>query len=306
MNRIGCIGIGIVAVLSIFETGCRSDNRYQRIDFSRRVAVGNGDEIGSAGKRQPLVVVISSIYSAQQSFSHYDELFAAVGRESSLPLRVTYCKNYHDAYRLFAEGKADIGLVSTALYIIGKRNRLLKALVVPVIDGKTVFQAFVIVHDPSPIRTFTDLKSGVFAFTDRVSLTGYLYPLSRSPKGLGFWKKTVFAGPHDLAVDLVQRGIVDGASVSSTVFNDIARNDPERTDHVRVIERSENFGIPPIVIRRSMPAGMETALRTAFTKLKSESNGWELLQILGIDTFTVTDDSVYASAAQLVPDTIVP
>jgi phosphonate transport system substrate-binding protein len=306
MKRAGLIALGCIVVLSVLEPGCRSDNKHQHVDFSRRATVRNVAASPDSGKKTALSVVVSSIYSAQEIFSHYNDLFVHIGDQCSLPMKITYCKNSREAYRLFAEGLADVGLVGTGIFIIGKRNNLFKALVVPVIDGKATFQAYVIVHHPSPNQTFGDLKNRVFAFTDPFSLTGYFYPLSLSKEGTGFWKKTVFAGPHDYAIDLVQRGIVDGASVSSNVFDDVSRNYPEKTDHVRIIEKSDDFGIPPVVVRRSTPPQVEASLRAAFLKLKSESVGWELLQILGIDTFIVADDSLYASAVKFVPETVVP
>jgi len=301
MNR-----FALILVLSVLQTGCQSDHKYQHVDFSRRVTVQNVGEPKNPEKKALLNVVISSIYSAQESFSHYNDLFAHIARLCSLSVKITYCKNSREAYQLFADGAADVGVLGTANFIIGKRNHLLKMLVVPVINGKKTFQSYVIVHDPSHNHTFEDLRDKVFAFTDQLSLTGYLYALSRSPDGLRFWKKTFFAGSHDNAIDLVERGIVDGASVAGNVFDDISRNNPEKTDHVRVIERSEDFGIPPIVIRQAAPAAVERSLRNAFVSLKSESAGWELLQVLGIDTFIVADDSLYASARKFVAETIVP
>ncbi len=306
MRHTGQIVACIIVGISLFETGCQSRHGYQEVDFSRRVAVEHAPEAGAAGKTPVLAVAISSLLSAQESFSHYDELFTAIGRRCSMPVRITYCKDSREACRLFSKGAADLGFVGTATYIIGKRSRFLKMLVVPVVNGKSTFQAYIIVHSPSSIRLFVDLKGKNFAFTDRFSLAGYFYPLSRSRGNHAFLKKAVFAGSHDNAIELVQRGIVDGASVSGTVYEVISRDDPDKVDHVRVIEKSQDFGAPPIVVRAGLPDTLVTKLRNAFASLKSESSGWEMLQVLGIDTFTVTDDSIYDSAAQLVPDTIVP
>jgi phosphonate transport system substrate-binding protein len=306
MKRTGYFVLTFIIALAVIETGCRSENRYEEVDFSHRIPVQGAGGPDVSGKSASLVVAISPIYSALENFSHYNDLFDTIGRQCALSVKIIYCKNNREAYLLFAQGKADVGLIPTALYVIGRRNRLFKILVVPVIDGRPLFQAYVVAHNPSQIRTFEDLKGRHFAFTDRLSLTGYLFPLSRTSGTTDFFGKTVFAGTQDFAIDLVERGIVDGASVSSIVFNDVNRNNPEKTDHVRVIEKSGEFGTPPIVIRFSMPAAVETALRTAFMKLKSESGGWELLQILGIDTFINADDSLYASAGKFVPETIVP
>jgi phosphonate transport system substrate-binding protein len=305
MKLTAYIAASVVVAMSVPGIGCRQGATHQPVDFSKRVAVQSPTG-KNAPKAASLNVVISSIYSAQESFSHYNDLFVYIGKQCGMSAKITYCKNYRESYRLLAEGSADVELVCTALYIVGRRNRILKALVVPVIDGKPTFQAYIIAHDPSPARTFADLRDGHFAFTDSLSLTGYFYPVSRFPQGIAFWKRTVFAGPQDYAVDLVQRGIVDGASVSSTVFNDIRRNNPERTDHVRVIEKSGEFGMPPVVIRTGAPQPVESALRNAFVKLRSESRGWELLQVLGIETFIVAEDSLYASAGPYVPESVVP
>jgi phosphonate transport system substrate-binding protein len=294
----------IPALFMLMVPGCAPKEKSQPVDYSARVPVKT-----AAPERRdtipPLHVVITSIYSAQESYAHFQELFSTIGKKCGVSIIVTYCRNYREALDKFKSDSVDIGVACPSLYVLGRRGRFMRLLAVPVISGRQTYQAYLIVPANSRLKHFNDLENRIFSLTDELSLVGYFYPLHRSPRGTSFWRKTVLAGSHDNAIGLVNQGIVDGASVSSHVFDYLKLHSPEKTANVRIIEKSEEFGLPPIVIGNRVSPAQASSLQSAFLSLSSDSAGTALLHSIGIDRFTIMPESLYASAEKMVPENAV-
>jgi phosphonate transport system substrate-binding protein len=96
-----------------------------------------------------------------------------------------------------------------------------------------------------------------------------------------------------MTIEMVNRGIVDGAYVHGHIYDYLARERPEKIENVRIAEVSEPFGIPPIVC----PAGIDSRrfelFRDVFLNLHNDSQGRAILERLDIDRFKVVDDRIY-------------
>jgi phosphonate transport system substrate-binding protein len=293
------------SLLTLWGPNCAPREKCRPIDYTLRVHLKTTVEEQTSGFPS-LSVAITSIYSARESYRHFQKLFSLIGNKCSVSMNIRYCKSYREAMLLFKSDSCDVGLVSTSLFIFGRRAGTMRLLAVPEINGKKNFQAYVIVPKQSTAKRFDDLKNSVFAFTDELSLTGHFYPLHCTLMGSDFWRKTVFAGSPDKAMDLVNREIVDGASVPSYVFDFFNANFPEETSNIRIMEKSPEIGLPPIVIGNRMNPAMASKLSVAFLSLSSDSTGNALLRSIGIDRFVAAPESLYASAERMVPKSVVP
>jgi phosphonate transport system substrate-binding protein len=284
---------------------CAQKEKYRPIDYTFRVPVPTVAAEKQSDRLPRLAVAITSIYSARESIAHFQELFSTIGKRCSVSMDLRYCKNYREAFLLFKTDSSDIGIVSPSLFILGRRDRCMRLLAVPEINGKTSFRAYLIVPKKSPAQRFDDLKNSGFAFTDSLSLAGYFYPLHCTLMGMEFWHTAVFAGSYDKALDLVNRNIVDGASIASYVFDYFNANLPEKTANIRIIEKSMDFGLPPIVIGNRVNAATALSLKKTFLSLSSDSAGIELLHSIGMERFVAAPESLYESAERMVPESAV-
>jgi phosphonate transport system substrate-binding protein len=180
-------------------------------------------------------------------------------------------------------------------------------LVVPEVDGGTVYHSVVIVRADSGATTLTDLAGSAFAFTDPMSLTGRVYPthlvqeMGSTPEG--FFGSTFYTYSHDRAIEAVADGIADGAAVDSLVLDYALARDPALADRIRVIHTSEPFGIPPIVVPSEAPTSLRAELEHALLDLDSGAVGQAILAQIGVDRFVLGTDSAYDDVRTLVADT---
>lgn len=295
----------VTTLLTFFCPFCAPKEKHRPIDYGARIRLNSTAQKRTTGLPQ-LSVAITSIYSARESYMHFQKLFSMIGNKCSVSMNMRYCKNYREAFLLFKNDSSDIGVVSTSLFIFGRRAGIMRLLAVPEINGKNTFQAYLIVPKQSTAQRFGDLKNDVFAFTDELSLIGYFYPLHCTLMGPEYWHRTVFAGSNDRAMDLVNRDIVDGASVPSYIYNYFNATMPEETAGVRIIQKSQEFGLPPIVIGNRINKATATMLRNAFLSLESDSSGIVLLRSIGMERFVTTPETLYESAERMVPKSVVP
>ena len=284
---------------------CDRMSGYREIDFSKRLEAPAGDTPASHAPTH-LTVAVSSTQLTPAAFAPYSALIARVADLCSLDVSMKYYRRYADLYRDFQAHRIDIGLTCSFVYALGKRDNLMQLLVAPVKHGSVTFRSVVIVPHGSPTRTFEELAGTRFAFTDNLSMSGYWFPMVKGGRGAAFWSKTVFSGSHAQSISLVNRGLVDGASVDETVLEQERRLTPQDTRNVRVIDSSMAYGMPPVVTSMRLDAHTRRKLAQAFLALDSDSIGRRLLSILEIERFTIVDDKLYASVAAMVPNTLVP
>jgi len=94
-------------------------------------------------------------------------------------------------------------------------------------------------------------------------------------------------------MQLVAKGIVDGASVDSLIFNFIKKHNPERVKNLKIIKKSVLFGIPPVVVPRNLDTDLKKKLQNLFLNIDKDSLGKSILNKISIDKFIKGKDSDY-------------
>ncbi len=298
----------VLAMVTIFLTSCQNQQEYHKIDLDKtihfRQLSGKEDSLYSA--HRTLTIAIASIVSAKESYSLYSNLLNFLEKKLQTPIERIYTSKYQEVYDLFQQNKVNVAFVCCGLYSFGHRKNLMELLAVPVIQGKVSYQAYVITQKNSPIQTVEELLTHKLAISDELSFTGCLYLLYVRDGKLKKRENVIVSGSHDASIELVNKGIVEGASVDGLVFEDIARRFPERVKNIRIIEKSQPFGIPPVVVHTHTPADLKQRLQDAFLSIHQDSTGLKILKQIGIDKFELPNEEYYRSLYTILPDTIFP
>jgi phosphonate transport system substrate-binding protein len=186
---------------------------------------------------------------------------------------------------------------------ITQKKKEVNLLVAPVIGGKTYYQAYIISKKDSTIHLFKDLKNKSFAFTDPLSNTGYIYP-KKLLKELGsnkdlFFSKVSYTYGHDVSIHMVNRGVIDGASIHGLIYNFIAENHPESVSNTQIIKKSEWFGMPPVVASNHLDKKRIDLYKDLFSNIHRDSIGRNILKQLKIEKFVLIQDSIYDNVRKI-------
>jgi len=288
-----------LGLLLFLLAGCDSGQREKpgqepvvRLDKLAQLPAGQAEP-----DSQALRIGVGSIISPQGTVQAYQPLIDYLGRRMGKPAILVQRRTYQELNDLLARNVVDLGFICTGAYVEGIRNETISLLVVPQINGKTTYRSFVIVPAASPARKFADLRGKVFAFTDPLSTTGYFSPLSLL-QGMGqqpetFFSRTIFTYNHDRSIAAVLEGLADGAAVDNLVYEFAVKRDPEIARRIRVIRESQDFGIPPVVVSRTIAPAKKALLKELLLSLHLDPEGEKALAVLGVERFVEPEPRLY-------------
>lgn len=286
----------LVIIIFLLIAGCRQRSKdVTTIDFSGPARSGKA----SSGEhdREPLKVAVSAMSSPRETFSAYEDIIRYVAERLDVPFEFHQRRTYSEINNMLEGGQLDFAFICTGAYVSLDHESGTELLSVPVTRGNTVYQAYVIVAESSPVKKFADLREMNFAYTDSLSNTGHLYPLYRILKEEGdpdaFFSSAVFTNAHDVSIQMVSKGLVDGASVHGMVFEYLRENEPDKVRGVRIIEKSDYFGIPPVVASSRMDKDLKIRVREILQNMHLDNRGREIISILLIDRFVDGKDEDY-------------
>ncbi len=241
---------------------------------------------------------IAAIVSAKEGFVYYKDLLDYLSKKISLPLIIKY-GNYNEINQSLRKGEVDMAFICSGAYIERDKKFGLDLLVIPVINGKTTYHSYIIVHKESNISNFNQLKGKSFAFTDPLSNSGYLYPVfilsQKKEFPERFFSKIIFTYSHDNSIIAVAEKLIDGAAVDSLVYDWLKQTNPDLISRTKIILISPPFENPPVVVSKSLEYNLKKKLEKFFLELHKDEKGKEILNKLRIDKFVKSDVSKYNS-----------
>jgi len=241
--------------------------------------------------------------SAEETFTTYRRLVQRICRNVGRGDAFIVRPSYRAVREALEQKKIDVAFVCTGTYVRSLDSGGIRLLVQPEFADGLEYRCAILVPHASGRQTLDDLRGATMAFTDPESNTGHYVPvaaiLEKGFEPASFFKKTVFMGNHDRAIQATAIGAVDAAAVDILVWKSHVRRKPSLANRVRIIWKSEAFGPPPIVVPTSLSADLVDALRSALLALDKDEDGRRILAEIGIKRFVLPRPEEYESAARL-------
>ena len=297
MKSFRCVPMLFLAVVMLFSLSCTQESKNNKINLSEREQI----KIAALNESPEGVfrVAIAGVVSPTETHNSYGQLISFLGEALHQNTEIVQRGTYAEINNLIKLRTVDLAFVCTLAYVKGNEDFGMELLVVPEVNGQTVYNSYIIVPVNSGIKSVEELKGKRFAFTDPMSNTGRLSPAyllyQMGETSDSFFKEHIFTYSHDKSIRAVAEGIVDGAAVDSLVYEYMVDNDPEISDKVRIIHRSQPFGIPPVVVHPAMDDEVKASLRSWFLNINQDETGMETLNDLKVDRFVLGSDVSYES-----------
>lgn len=216
---------------------------------------------------------------------YYDEIVQYIGKRLNRKAQLIHKKKYEEMNKLIENKEIDLAFICTAAYIVLKNNMDIEIIAAPVKVDKPHYKGYIIVHKDSNINSLKELKGKKFAFVDPLSNTGYLYPLYRllklKERPDTFFKETTFSYSHNKSIELVAKRLVDGASIENLVYEYMKETDSPYISETKIVEESEYFPSPPIVIRKDLPKKLKLDIKHIILNMKDDEEGKKIRMSLG-------------------------
>jgi len=224
-----------LVLVSFFLTNCGIDhNKKVVVDFKN---INSIDSTSEKTDSSPIYIAIASMTSPRETFMYYGQLINYLSDKIGVPILIKQKKTYEEVNELLKMGLVDFAFICSGAYVELSRKKDVNLMVVPVINEKTYYRAYIIVKKSDEIKDFKDLENKYFAFTDPLSNTGHSFPM-KLLKDINtnerlFFSKTIYTYGHDISIHMVNQGVVDGASVHSLIYDYIAEAHPESVKNIR-------------------------------------------------------------------------
>ncbi len=284
----------IVVLSSVFNLSCQSKPEDKKIDFS------NLEPVKAAPLESSDVVLrvaFAGVLSPAETLKNYSQLVDYLGQALHRPVEIIQRSTYAEINDLIKSQQVDLAFVCSLAYVIGSADFGMELLVVPQVNGETVYYSYLIVPAKSEAENMVNLRGKSFAFTDPLSNSGRLaptyrlYQMGETPDS--FFSKYTFTYSHDNSIRAVAKGLVDGGAVDSLIYDYIVSHEPEIGARTRIIEKSPPFGIPPVVVYPSLNQEIKARLRSLFLNMNQNENGRNILDGLRIERFVMGNNASY-------------
>lgn len=304
--RKSCVKLGALLstllALVIAMWGCERDADIKIVDFSKTITVA---QPGKDNPEQPaLNVAVSAVVSPKEAFGYYHQLLDYLSKKLELRVELVQRKTYNEINELLGAGHIDVAFICSGAYVKGKAEHRLELLAAPRMQGSHFYQAYLIVQKDSVYQHLDDLKGKVFAFSDPMSNTGKLIPTywlaRRGERPETFFRNTIYTYSHDNSILAVSRGLVDAASVDGLIWDYYHSKNPSFTSGTRIIEKSEKYGIPPLVTSNHLAQDLKERIKDALFTMHQDPEGLKILNELMIDRFEQPEEDWYAGIQEMV------
>lgn len=248
-------------------------------------------------------VAISTMISPHRTFNLYLDLINYVSKKINKPVSFLQRKSYEEINELLENGYLDLAFICSGAYVEVRKKIPVEIIAVPIVNGNPYYYSYVIVPSNKEINDIKTLRGKKFAFVDPLSNTGRLYPLYLIRKAgvnpSNFFGDIVYTHSHDRSIELVSSGVVDGASVDSLVWDYYVKTHPDVAKNVKIINKSQPFGIPPFVSTKSTKSEIRRAIQDTLLKMHTDEEGSKILRAIGIERLEKADDSLYDSIREM-------
>jgi len=237
----------------------------------------------------PLRFGIASIISPEESLALYHDFNEYIGKKLNTDVETIIKRDYDVMNQMIRSSNVDFASICTGA-VAYLDDSDLRIIAVPEVNGKHSYQSYIITNKNLHIRSVTDLKGVRFAFTDRLSNSGTIYPsfliikhFKKAPEDI--FQKIYYTKSHDKSIYLVNKSVVEAAAVDSLIFEYLKRERPAEVDNIVVIHKSPEIISPPIVASKSVSDKLFHKIQNILLNMHKDEVGSKILRDLHIDKF---------------------
>ncbi|MDD5615824.1 MAG: phosphate/phosphite/phosphonate ABC transporter substrate-binding protein [Candidatus Methanoperedens sp.] len=286
----------IILTSAIISSGCIEKTEMLNLSIVKEPDIRGNDTA--------IKVAISSVISPKESINYYEGLIQYISSKLGRPIKIIHRRTYQEINDMVKKGEIDFAFVCSGPYVEGNDEFGMKLLVVPESYGKNTYYSYIIVPRNSNYTNLSDLRGKRFAFTDPLSNTGWLYPayrlslINETPESFfgadeKFRNNFFYTYSHDNSIIAVAEGVAEGAAVNSRVYEYMKFEKPDIIQQTRIIEVSQPFANPPVVVSGDVDPLFEQRLKDIFLNMDKDEEGKKILSRIMIDRFVTLNDSNY-------------
>ena len=228
------------------------------------------------------------------------DLKAYLEQATQRPVQLVSRRTYQEITALLVSRQLDAAWICGYPYVAYRNDLALVA--VPIWQGRTQYQSYLIAHNSQNGQNLAELRGTVHAFSDPDSNSGFLVTRA-ALVGLGatpstFFRQSFFTYGHRNVIRAVAAGLAGSGSVDGYVYEVLRETEPDLVKPTHVVSKSEWLGFPPVACPAAEASSEATEkIRNALLDMTSKPSGRSVLSMLRLDGFKVEPPALFDGIA---------
>ena len=230
--------------------------------------------------------------------SAWQPIIEQVGEALGVEVELVAAADYGDIERMVVDAQIDIATMSPYGYVRARRlSPGLRVFASHVARGSTTYGVYLIAREGGKVQSIEDVVGRRFAYVDRRSTSGWLFPAARMlDEDIDPLADVtpLFEGSHHEVFDAVATGRADAGAVYDHALSTARQSHP--TGHeVMVIAKAPRVPFDAYVLRAGLPGVIGEAVAELLAEISTRTPEGRalLLGTPGINGFFPTDDAHY-------------
>lgn len=244
-----------------------------------------------------------------KQLERYRPLADYISKKIGLIIKLKVLARYGNIVDNFVSEGMDAAFFGSFTYTLAHAKLGVEVLARPEYpDGTASYHGLIFVRKESGIRSAKDMEGKTFAFVDRATTAGYLFPLAYFKKsGIKdynkFFSESYFTGTHaDTIYDVLDKKADIGAA-KNTVYARLEAADNRIQKELLVLEKSPDVPENGLAVRKDLIASVKKKLKDTLLNMQSDPDGLEVLRKFGAKRFIETTNDDYDGVYRLVEQT---
>lgn len=244
--------------------------------FSANAHSSSVEAAANCENPRPLRFALIPFKNEAEHKEQYRPLIRRLEIELGRQVEIVSPKSYGMVVDGLVNGSIDIAELGPASYGIALNRGASLSIIAtlsfpktPTVEAGTAYRSLLITRKDGRFRSIEKLRGATLSLTDPASTSGSVVPRRALEKQLGvplenYFRQITFSGSHDRSIQVVQKGKVDAAFVSSTILDEAVRRGALRLDDIDILWRSFPIPYDPFVHRNQLCAHVSTKIREVF------------------------------------------
>jgi phosphonate transport system substrate-binding protein len=236
----------------------------------------------------------------------YEVLADYLSKKIQSNIKLIILSIYGNIIDNFVSGSMDAAFFGSFTYTLAHAKIGVEVIARPENNhGVSEYYGMIFTRKESNIKNIKDMEGKIFAFVDKATTAGYLFPMAYLKENgvtdyKTFLKETYFPGTHEDAIYDVLNGKADIGAAKDTVYFREADKNPRINKELNIIVESLKVPENGLAVRKDLDESVKKKLKEALLNMNKESDGQKALNNLGALKFIETTDTDYVNVRKLM------
>lgn len=259
-------------------------------------------------KKEEILIGLIPEMNVFAQMERFKPLAEYLSQRTGIPVRLKILSRYGNIIDSFSSERMDGAFFGSFTGTMAIEKLGAVPIARPInIDGESTYHGLIYVRKDSGIETVSDMKGKKFAFVEKSTTAGYLFPLAWLRKqGItdldSFFSEYYFAGSHDATLYAVLSGKADIGASKHSVYLWMKEKDPRIDKELKVLAQSPKVPSNGLFLRKDIDEETKKAFRKALLELDSSPHGQRVLKKFHALKFIETSVKDYLPVYRIVND----